>query len=158
MLPAIVSAALPIIDKVLDMIPNAEARERAKRELTLELVRIEADERMKQVELNTMEAAHASIFVAGWRPFIGWVGGVALAWQFILRPIITWIAVVAGYDGTLPDLGDAGELMSLVMAMLGVGAMRSFDKYNEVDTRVVTSAKTKIDATKLPARKPTFNE
>lgn len=149
-LPALVTAFLPFLDRVLDMIPNPEARAQAKQELTLELVRIDAEERMSQVELNKVEAAHSNIFVAGWRPFIGWVGGVSLAWTFLVHPLITWVATVAGYTGTFPTL-DTDPLMTLVMAMLGVGAMRSFDKVNGVDTK-------KVGSTPKPQTKPTFNE
>lgn len=148
--PALVTALLPFLDKILGMIPDPEARAKAQRELTLELVKIEAQERMSQVELNKTEAQHASIFVAGWRPFIGWVGGVSLAWTFLLHPLITWVALVSGYQGTIPEL-DTAPLMTLVMAMLGVGAMRSFDKYSGTDTKVVGK----------PTKKPTqhkFNE
>ena len=142
------AAILPTVDKVLDMIPNPEARARAKQELTLELVRIEAAERTAQVELNKTEAQHASIFVAGWRPFIGWVGGVSLAWTFLLAPMITWGAAISGYMGDFPQL-DTEPLLTLVMAMLGVGAMRSFDKFQGTDTKEVGVPK--------PKTKPTYN-
>lgn len=148
-LPALVSAFLPFLDKVLDRIPNPEARARAKQELTLELVRIEAEERMSQVELNKTEAQHTSIFVAGWRPFIGWVGGVSLAWTFLVHPLMTWVATVAGYRGSFPLL-DTDPLITLVFAMLGVGAMRSFDKFQGTDTKTVGVPR--------PKSKPTYNE
>lgn len=139
-IPALVTAFLPFLDKVLGMIPNPEAREQARRELTLELVRIEAEERMSQVELNKAEAQHASIFVAGWRPFIGWVGGVSLAWTFLIQPLLTWAATVYGYTGEFPEL-NTDPLMTLVMAMLGVGAMRSFDKFQGTDTKSIGTKK-----------------
>lgn len=139
-LPALVTAFVPFLDKVLGMIPNPEARAQAKQELTLELVRIEAEERMSQVELNKTEAQHANVFVAGWRPFIGWVGGVSLAWTFLVHPMLVWGATVAGYTGSFPEL-DTDPLMTLVMAMLGVGAMRSFDKFNGVDTKRIDTTK-----------------
>ena len=145
---AVLLGALPIIDKVLDMIPNAEARARAKRELTLELVKIEAQERIAQVDLNKVEATHKSLFVAGWRPFIGWVGGFALAWTFLIHPMISWVAVVSGYIGELPLL-ETSDLMTLVMAMLGIGAMRSFDKFKGTETTSVS---------RVPGHKPTYNE
>jgi hypothetical protein len=140
-LPALVTAFVPFLDKILDMIPNPEARAKAKQDLTLELVRIEAEQRMAQVDLNKQEAVHGSIFVAGWRPFIGWVGGVSLAWTFLVHPLLVWVATVAGYTGTFPML-DTDPLMTLVMAMLGVGAMRSFDKLQGVHTKAVGTSKT----------------
>lgn len=85
------------------------------------------DELMGQIEVNKQEAAHASIFVAGWRPFIGWMGGVGLGYNFILAPFIEFVARANGYVGTMPT-PNSTELMTLVLSMLGVGAMRSFDK------------------------------
>lgn len=143
---AIVTTLLPIVDRVLDMIPNAEAREAAKRELQLEILKIQAEQNKAQVELNKSEAQHASIFVAGWRPFIGWVGGVSLAWTFLVHPLITWVATVVGYTGTFPAL-DTEPLMTLVLAMLGIGAMRTVDKIKGVDTKAVGAPK-----------QPTYNE
>ena len=147
-LPALVAAFAPFLDKILDMIPNPEARAKAKQELTLELVRIEAEQRIAQVELNKAEAQHADVFVAGWRPFIGWVGGVSLAWTFLMHPLMTWVATVSGYTGTFPEL-NTDPLMTLVMAMLGVGAMRSFDKFNGTDTKAIGIG---------TKDKPTYNE
>ena len=77
-----------------------------------------------QIEINKTEAAHKSIFVAGWRPFIGWVCGCALAYHFILHPIVE-----AFVD--IPDI-DAGMLMHLVLAMLGMGGMRTYEKMRGV--------------------------
>lgn len=85
------------------------------------------EELMGQIEVNKEEAKHASIFVAGWRPFIGWVGGVGLGYTFVLAPFIEFIARANGYVEEMP-LPDSNQLMTLVTAMLGVGAMRSYDK------------------------------
>jgi len=147
----ILTAATPIINRILDLIPNAADKAKAQQELFAEIVKIEAEQKMAQVDLNKQEAAHASIFVAGWRPFIGWVGGVSLAWTFLLHPIVTWIATVAGYEGTFPAL-DTDPLLTLVMAMLGVGAMRSFDKLQGTDTKRISFTGTKQN------NKPTYNE
>lgn len=143
---AVISAVLPILDRVLAFIPDPEARAKAREELTLKLVEIESSERKAQVDLNKQEAQHKSVFVAGWRPFIGWVGGVSLAWTFLVHPLITWIATVSGYAGPFPEL-NTSELLTLVMAMLGVGAMRSFDKMQGTSTEVIK-----------PSTKPTYND
>ncbi len=149
---AVVTAFLPFLDKILDMIPNPEARAKAKQELTLELVKIEAQQNIAQVELNKQEAQHTSLFVAGWRPFIGWVSGFALAWTFLLHPLLVWVATVCGYTGTFPEL-NTDPLMTLVMAMLGIGAMRSFDKFKGTDTRSVG-----VPVPQLKPTQPTYNE
>ena len=85
------------------------------------------DELLGQIEINKEEAKHASVFVAGWRPFIGWVSGASLAYTFVLSPFIEFFARLLGYTGVMP-LPDTSSLMTLITAMLGVGAMRSFDK------------------------------
>jgi len=81
-----------------------------------------------QLEVNKAEASHRSAWVAGWRPFIGWVCGVALAWHFVLSPVIIFLA--AWFNVTLPALPtfDMGSLMTVLMGMLGLGGLRTFEK------------------------------
>jgi hypothetical protein len=83
-----------------------------------------------QIEVNKTEATHANLFVAGWRPAIGWVGAISLAYSFIARPLLEQ---VGGFD--MPNL-DLGELITIVGAMLGIGAMRTTEKLNGVATSV----------------------
>ena len=81
-----------------------------------------------QTEINKIEASSSDRFVSGWRPFVGWVCGTALAYQFIAEPILRFIAqVVFKYGGTFPVL-QLGELNTILIGLLGLGAMRSFDK------------------------------
>ena len=82
---------------------------------------------MAQVEVNKIEAAHSSVFVAGWRPSIGWVCAAGLAWAFVLAPIASWALVVMGIKGELPAI-QTNYLMELVLAMLGIGGLRTFEK------------------------------
>ena len=83
---------------------------------------------MIQAETNKEEATHRSVWVAGWRPFIGWVCGVALAWHFVLSPVIIFLA--AWFNVVLPTLPvfDMGSLMTVLMGMLGLGGLRTFEK------------------------------
>lgn len=82
-----------------------------------------------QTDTNKAEAASPKIFIAGWRPFIGWVCGSGLAIQFIVNPIFTWIAALAKHPVQFPML-DLGTLMTLLFGMLGLGAMRTYEKTN----------------------------
>lgn len=92
-------------------------------------------ELMGQIEVNKIEAAHPSVFVAGWRPFIGWTSGAGLSYHFVLAPILETVLKATGwYAGAMPEL-DSAQLMTLVLAMLGVGAQRSFDKFKDKDTK-----------------------
>jgi hypothetical protein len=83
---------------------------------------------MAQAEVNRAEAQHRNIWVAGWRPFIGWVCGVALAWHFVLAPVVLFVAAWA--DVQLPTLPafDMDSLMTVLLGMLGLGGLRSFEK------------------------------
>jgi len=79
-----------------------------------------------QGEINKIEAQHRTIFVAGWRPFIGWVCGVALAYNFILRDLLVWFI---GPEQIPPAL-QMEHLMTVLIGMLGLGGMRTFEKFN----------------------------
>tara|TARA_R110000787_G_scaffold20925_1_gene62248 strand:+ start:1382 stop:1783 length:402 start_codon:yes stop_codon:yes gene_type:complete len=78
---------------------------------------------MAQIELNKIEASHRSIFIAGWRPFIGWICGLALAWHFMLYDLISFFI-----STPLPTLAGTESLISIVMSLLGLGAFRSIEK------------------------------
>ena len=80
-----------------------------------------------QAEINKIEAQHRTIFVAGWRPFIGWVCGVALAYNFILRDLLVWFI---GPDQVPPAL-QMEHLMTVLIGMLGLGGMRTFEKFKD---------------------------
>lgn len=80
-----------------------------------------------QGEINKLEAQNPSKFVSGWRPFIGWVSGFALAYNYILRPFIEPIYKIYHPEIILPIL-DMGELMPILLGMLGIAGMRSYEK------------------------------
>ena len=121
----------PIVNKFVDRIPNGNERARAKEALEKELVDAANSVMLAQTEINKAEAAHKSIFVAGWRPFIGWVCGVGIAWSMVVQPVAQW-AMIAGGDGTeLPTI-DTSYLMELVTAMLGMSGLRTFEKLRGV--------------------------
>ena len=87
---------------------------------------------LAQVEVNKQEAQHRSIFVAGWRPFVGWVCGIALAYHFILAPIILFSVSITGIQ--IPELPSFNmeTLTTVLLGMLGLGGLRSFEKYKGV--------------------------
>ncbi len=87
---------------------------------------------LAQVEVNKAEAASNSVWKGGWRPFVGWVCGAAFAYHFVIQPLA--IFVVAAYGMEIPALPefDMGQLMTVLMGMLGLGGLRSFEKYKNV--------------------------
>jgi hypothetical protein len=85
---------------------------------------------LAQIELNKIEAGHRSIFVAGWRPFIGWVCGFALLWHFILFDFLTWItANFFPHVTNIPEPTGTETLVTVLLSLLGLGAMRTAEKF-----------------------------
>ncbi len=84
-----------------------------------------------QLEINKAEAQSRNIFVAGWRPFIGWTCGVAMAYNYVIHPIMIFVLAQLDYLVALPAL-DLGEMMPVLMGMLGLGGLRSFEKYKGI--------------------------
>ena len=106
-----------------------------------DLARMEAEVKLLlgQIETNKVEAAHPSLFIAGWRPFAGWCGGVAFAYAAIIEPLARFVAQVGyGYQGAFPEINTALTIQVL-LGMLGLGLMRSFEKTKEVQTDRVDS-------------------
>ena len=132
MLP-IISAALPILDKVLDRVITDEAeRAKAKLEMQAELVKNEHDIQLAQIELNKAEAQHRSVYVAGWRPFIGYVCGVAFLYHFVLQPVLIFVIAATGH--TIPPLPefDMDTLLTVLGGLLGLGGLRTLEKVKKV--------------------------
>ena len=125
-------AILPLLDKVLDkVIPDTAAAEKAKAELIAAATTQEFQLALAQIETNKAEAQHSSIFVAGWRPFIGWVCGVSLAWHFIGYDLVAWFVAWKKVDFVLPQI-ESGNLMELTLAMLGMAGLRSWEKSKSI--------------------------
>lgn len=118
----------PIIGPLIDRIPDPNERARAKEKVEGEMLSAMTSLVQGQLEINKEEAKHASIFVAGWRPGIGWICGIALGWNFIIQPIVSWIAFASGVDlEGVPTL-DTGELTTILLGMLGLGGLRTYEK------------------------------
>ena len=116
--------ALKTISKVIDDLHTSDEEKLDKKIL---MQRIQQKLAEKQLDVNAKEAGHRSIFVSGWRPFIGWCGGFALAFEFILSPGIEWYSKFAGLNLTAPEI-QTGPLLAIVTSMLGVAGLRSFEK------------------------------
>lgn len=113
-----------LIDRLL---PDKQAQDAAKAQLIQMQLAGQLNEIAAQIEVNKAEAANANWFVAGWRPFIGWVCGIGLVSQFVVAPFATWIASLLGHPIAFPSL-DMGTLLTLLGGMLGLGGMRTYEK------------------------------
>ena len=111
----------PILDKI---VPDAAQRLEAEQTISKGIQALN----LAQVQLNTVEAGHQSLFVAGWRPYIGWGCGTAFLYSALFEPILRFVATVCfGYSGTYPIL-DTGLTMEVLVGMLGMASLRSYDK------------------------------
>jgi hypothetical protein len=125
---AIVEIGARLLDKI---IPDKTAREKAQAELLKAAQDQDFQLALGQIEVNKAEAAHSSIFVAGWRPGLGWICVAGLAYNFIAYPLLTWAVVITGAEFTPPPLM-SDNLMELVLGMLGLGALRTAEKWKGV--------------------------
>lgn len=112
-------APLDVIGSVFEKLCNTE-EERHQAKLLLE--KLNQRPAALQVALNKIESKHQSLFVAGWRPFIGWVCGLGLANTFIINPLLQWFCGIAGPQMPLD------VMIELVIAMLGLGTLRTVEK------------------------------
>ena len=109
-----------IIDKVAGHVDKFTLDKEEKAQLIQEINKA-------QIEVNKIEAGSTSFFKSGWRPFVGWTCGVALCYHFVLQPMLAFLLSTWGYDVVLPQF-DMSTLTTVLMGMLGLGGMRSFEK------------------------------
>jgi hypothetical protein len=133
MIASLVSALLPTVTDVVGrFLPeDKEARAKAEREIEKQLSIHLAKIDLAQLEINKQEAAHRSIFVAGWRPFIGWSCGIALAWTYVVVPVLQFVLAQTGHLVDLPAM-DMSQMMPVLMGILGLGGLRTFEKFKKV--------------------------
>ncbi len=120
MIGQIIGAAAPILDKFIE---DKDAKNKIKAELEQSIIGLQA----AQAAANVEQAKHSSIFVAGARPAIMWVCCLGLLTNFFIMPLAEWATSIWAPDTPLPSL-NSEELMSLTLALLGLGGMRSFEK------------------------------
>lgn len=126
-----------IIDKIFPDKTVAEQQKTKLAELaaTGDLTRLQYEVQLLlgQIDINKIEAASTQGWVSGWRPFVGWICGSALAYHYILQPFMVFIVSLFHLSPVLPAL-QMGELMTILLGILGLGAFRSYDKKQIVDT------------------------
>lgn len=122
-LELIVGPLFKVIDKI---IPDPQA----KAQMQLELIRLQQSGELAQMtgqmEINKVEAASPDLFRGGWRPFIGWICGAGLLYQFLLRPLLGWLSSINGWP--VPPPLEMDTLLTLLLGMLGLGAYRTAEK------------------------------
>lgn len=128
-------ALIPVLGNLLDrLFPDPAQQADAKLKLLEmaqrgDLAQLDADLKLAtgQMEVNKVEAASTSLFVSGWRPFIGWVCGAAFAFKFIGGPLVVMLMTAAGHPINLPQF-DFTEMSTVLLGMLGLGGLRTVEK------------------------------
>ena len=116
-----VTAGISLLGDVINKVwPDKSEQEKTQMLAALSLVQ-------GQMEINKAEAASSNPFTSGWRPFIGWTCGVAFAVQFVFGPLAVWSSRLYGHPVDFPAM-DMGEMMPVLLGMLGLGGLRTFEK------------------------------
>ncbi len=124
-----VSAGLKVIDKI---IPDADAKNRAKEAFELEVLKLATSESKAQAEVNAVEAANTSLFVSGWRPFCGWVSALGFAWAVLGQPVFSWGYAVATHHPAPVIALPMDVLMTTLLGLLGLGSLRTSERLRGV--------------------------
>ena len=124
----IAESVIGVAGKVLDkFVEDKDLKTKLSHELKTQIVSLDLD----QAQTNLEQSKHSAIFVAGARPAIMWICAFGLAWQFVLQPVAVWGIALSGADLVLPIIQTEG-LMSLTLALLGLGSMRTAEKWKGV--------------------------
>jgi hypothetical protein len=123
-----INVLLPLISTVIDkVVPDKNGAEKAKQAIEKTLIDNANKLNLAQAETNKIEAAHRSVWVAGWRPALGWVAAFGFAWLFVFAPLLQWILAITGTDLPMPQF-QVDVLLELTLAMLGLSGLRTFEK------------------------------
>lgn len=120
-----VTGPLDAISRIINSVYTTEGQTMDKERLMAEIMQ-RPD--IVQMEINKIEAQHRSVFVAGWRPFVGWVCGFALAYHYILRDVIMWLMTAFAVVFPAPPQFDLSDLIYVLGGLLGMGSLRTFEK------------------------------
>lgn len=129
--------------KILDQLFTSD-EEKAKAKLAM--AQLEQLPALKQAEITLQEAKHKSLFVAGWRPAVGWVCAAGFAYQFVLRPLLAWVLMILQGLGVVEVVPETLPLLSLTdlgaifLALLGYGTARTVEKIKGVANPGVSSS------------------
>ena len=129
-----IGTAVTGVKDILGMFfPDKTEEEKAKMAQAFQMVQLQFDADKAQVATNTVEAGSTSLFVSGWRPFIGWVCGSACAWNWIGISLVKSICAVLAYKLLIPlEPASLTEMMPVLLGLLGLGTLRTVEKINGV--------------------------
>jgi len=125
LLNTLIGPASQILDKFIE---DKDQKAKLAHELATMADKLAHEQNLAQIQVNREEASSGSLFKGGWRPFVGWVCGVAFCYHFILQPLVIFIVAIVGVD--IPDLPEfqMNTLLTVLGGLLGIGGLRTYEK------------------------------
>ena len=125
LLTSLIEPATKLLDKVVE---DKDQKAKLAHELATMADKLAHEQQLAQIAVNKEEASSGSIFKGGWRPFIGWVCGIAFFYHFVCQPIIVFVLTIFGFNiVNLPEF-EMNTLLTVLGGMLGIGGLRSYEK------------------------------
>lgn len=120
----------PLLDFGKEIIGRFVPDKEEARKAESDFLKLAMDGELKQIiaqlQINAQEAAHPSVWVSGWRPYYGWIGGTGFMYAVLLQPLLTWYSTIKGWPS--PPILDVDLLMVVAGGMLGIGGLRTYEK------------------------------
>ena len=125
LLTTLIEPATKLLDKVIE---DKDQKAKLAHELATMADKLAHEQNLAQIQVNREEASSGSLFKGGWRPFVGWVCGVAFCYHFILQPVIIFVVAIIGVN--IPDLPEfqMNTLLTVLGGLLGIGGLRTYEK------------------------------
>ena len=125
LLTTLIEPATKLLDKVIE---DKDQKAKLAHELATMADKLAHEQQLAQMAINKEEASSGSLFKGGWRPFVGWVCGVAFCYHFIIQPVIIFIVALTGI--IIPDLPsfNMNTLLTVLGGLLGIGGLRTYEK------------------------------
>ena len=125
LLTTLIEPATKLLDKVIE---DKDQKAKLAHELATMADKLAHEQNLAQIQVNREEASSGSLFKGGWRPFVGWVCGVAFCYHFIVQPVIIFIIALTGIN--IPDLPsfNMNTLLTVLGGLLGIGGLRTYEK------------------------------
>ena len=125
---ALIDTIFGTISSVLDkVIPDANAREKAKEELQRSLNDQDFQIALEQIKVNAIEAQSESFFKSGWRPSVGWICSIAFGLHFVILPLFNYFIMLCGQQPILVPF-QMDTLLTVLLGLLGMGTLRTVEK------------------------------
>jgi hypothetical protein len=125
LLNTLIGPATQLLDKFIE---DKDQKAKLAHELATMADKLAHEQQLAQMAINKEEASSGSLFKGGWRPFVGWICGIAFFYHFVCQPVIIFIVAMSGVD--IPDLPkfEMNTLLTVLGGLLGIGGLRTYEK------------------------------